>query len=563
MDTDDYIGLIQAMGMSVYEYVLTFAIPVIITSFIIPVILIVILPTVFGPLAVYMITILPLLAVIFIFAYPLMQAESIKHDIEDNMHFFITHIGILSTSNSPPADLFRVLSTKQEYGAVAKACGEIYMRFAVWHVTLADSCRLKSKTTPSIMLADFLDRFGNALDAGENIEEFLLEEQNYVMNDYSINYKGALYDIDVLKEIYLSLVITIVFLISFAVIIPYLTSIDPTMLMALVVFLFVASEVGVVYYIKSVLPNDSIWYKGYANREMRNELMPAFLLSCLGCVLLSVFAGMFLKSFPIEILIAIVVTPLCAVGYIARSIEEQIKRRDQFYVEFVVSLGLGAAARGGIILDSLKALTFHDFGELTIPIRRLFERMKIRVDREQAWGMFRIECGSFLINKFTEMFVETLKMGGKPDTTSEVISKNFMTMQMLRRERYHSTTSFIGLIYGVQAIVAFCLYVSVGVVTYMNNIYTAMNLPQDLVSSILTIPPASSLQYVSLLVIITLVLNALISAIAIRFLDGGHMLNSMIHFVALVWVGGIVAVVSKAALAGLLPMPSGTSPLVH
>ncbi len=558
MDVDDYIGLIQSMGMSVYQYIVTFGLPVVFTGFLVPIILIVLLPELFEGFTIYLLSVVPSLAIIFVFLYPLLQAESIKHEIEDNMHFFITHVGILATSNSPPADLFRVLSTKEEYGGIAKACGEIYMRFAVWHVTLSDSCRLKSKTTPSIMLADFLDRFANALDAGEDIEEFLLDEQNYVMTDYSIKYKGALYDIDVLKEIYLSIVITLVFMVSFAIIIPYLTTIEPVMLMLLVVFMFISAEIGVLYYIKSVLPSDTIWYKNFANREMKSELAPAFLLSSAGCVVMSIFSNYFLVFLPLEILIAIVLTPMLIVGYIARVIEEQIKRRDQFYVEFIISLGLGAAARGGVVISSLKSLTFHDFGELTQPIRNLHERLKTRIDNYQSWFLFRVECGSFLINKFTEMFVETLKMGGKPDKTSEVISTNFMTMQMLRRERYHSTTSFIGIVYGVQAVVAFCLYISSGVVKYMNSIYSTLDVPSEVLSTVITLPEAASTELIGILLVLTLILNALLSAVAIRFMDGGNMLNAMIHFVMLVWLGGVVGLFSAYTLDMLLPMPGET-----
>ncbi|MFH1447326.1 MAG: type II secretion system F family protein [Candidatus Micrarchaeota archaeon] len=527
------------------------------TSFIVPFILIVLLPELFSGLAIYMLSIVPVLGIIFVFLYPLLKAEGIKHDIDANMHFYITHIGILATSDSPPADLFRVLSAKDEYGTIAKACGEIYMRFAVWHVTLSDSCRLKAKTTPSIMLADFLDRFANALDAGEVIETFLLDEQNYVMNDYSIKYKGALYDIDVLKEIYLSIVITLVFLISFAIIIPYLTGIDSVMLMLIVVTMFISAEIGVIYYIKSVLPNDPVWYKKFANEEMKRELMPAFVVSCIGSLIVSIFSNYFLGFLPLEILVAVVVTPFLIVGYIARTIEEQIKRRDQFFVEFIISLGLGASARGGVVLDSLKALTFHDFGELTQPIRDLYERLKTRINNFGSWFLFRVECGSFLINKFTEMFVETLKMGGKPDKTSEVISKNFMTLLMLRRQRYHSTTSFIGIVYGIQAVVAFCLYVSAGVVKYMNGIYSALDVSTDVLNTVITLPEASSMEVITVLLIFTLVMNALLSAIAIRLMDGGSMLNSMVHFVMLVWIGGIIGLFSQFTLDMLLPLPEG------
>ncbi|RLG23239.1 type II secretion protein F, partial [Methanosarcinales archaeon] len=54
------------------------------------------------------------------------------------------------------------------------------------------------------------------------------------------------------------------------------------------------------------------------------------------------------------------------------------------------------------------------------------------------------------------------------------------------------------------------------------------------------------------LVTAIIVLHSFLSALMIRFVDGGNLLNGTTHFVTMVWIGAISAVVCKAAVSSLL-----------
>ncbi len=54
------------------------------------------------------------------------------------------------------------------------------------------------------------------------------------------------------------------------------------------------------------------------------------------------------------------------------------------------------------------------------------------------------------------------------------------------------------------------------------------------------------------LVTTIIVLHSLLSSLMIRFVDGGNLLNGTTHFVMMVWIGAISAVVCKASVSSLL-----------
>ncbi|MEM3399381.1 MAG: type II secretion system F family protein [Candidatus Micrarchaeia archaeon] len=553
---EGYADLVKNVGYTLYDYLTQVVLPIFVLSLLTSVVVYFLVPQLFTGIFLVFLFAFPFLVVALVLVYPYLLAENVKTEIENNIHFFVTQMGALSTCEVPTGELFRVMAARKEYGALADSCRNIYLRFSVWRTTLADACRIEARQTPSIIFADFLDRFANALEAGENIEVFLGEEQEIVLSDYSIRYRGALYDVDVLKEVYTSMVITLVFLVSFAIVIPYISGTDPTVLIGFVMILYAVAELGVVYYIKSILPEDRIWYTEYANNEMRRQILPAFAVSLVGIVFVSLIINTYWRGLPAPIMAALTITPLVGVGYVARSIEELIKRRDMFFVEFIISLGLETAARGGVMRGALKSLAYHDFGPLTPIIKNLFERIKTNIDVFQAWHFFRIEAGSYLISRFSEMFIEAIGLGGKPNAVAQMIGRNFMKLQMLRRERYHATTSFIGIMYGLQAGVIFCIYVSNGILVYLNKLYTSMEIPESVFTSLIMLPKSHTLEVISLLLLIILLANALLSAVAIRLIDGGHLTNSLLHFVGLTWTGAITAVIVDLMLAAVLPAPT-------
>jgi flagellar protein FlaJ len=548
----DYIRAFYSLNITPSKYLTRFVLPITAGGVVLIFLLKILFLQAFEGIASIFIYAIPIYCLLFTLIYPILILERKKIDIDKNIHFFITHIGALATSDISRKDLFKTISKKAEYGELAKECGKLYMMMDTWHVSLAEACRFLAKRTPSTIFSDFLERLAHATESGQKIEDFLTSEQNVVMGNYAVMYQGALYEIDIMKEILTSFVITLVFIISFAIIMPFITGQDIVQLMEISLFAFVFSEIVIVYFIRTKLPHDSIWHSLDMKTKVDERLQSFLMISVTGCLVSFIIILLFGGGIPLPIKAALVFTPLVIVGSMAHKEEEFIKRRDENYAEFIRSLGASTDARGGLVEDALKFISLHDFGVLSENIRNLYKRLRTRIDKIMSWKYFESECGSNLIQRFSEMFVESLHMGGKPLPITRCISDNFTKMQALRTQRYQNASSFIGIMYGLQAGIAFSIYISFGVVKMMNNIFTTLDVPKEITSSFLHTVEPSSLGIIPLMLLAVLVIHAIISAISIKIVDGGHMFNTFIHFVGIFWVGALTAVVTDKMLSSLL-----------
>jgi len=137
-------------------------------------------------------------------------------------------------------------------------------------------------------------------------------------------------------------------------------------------------------------------------------------------------------------------------------------------------------------------------------------------------------------------------MGGDPKLLGELISENMMEVQQLRQRRAQATTTLIGLLYGITAASTFAFFIGLQVV----NILASMSL--DLQSGTSNFDVGSlintevyNIPLIEFLLIVIIMFGAMLSALMVRTVDGGHKINTYVHFVALTWVGSITAVMTK------------------
>lgn len=549
----DYARAFYSLNKSLVRYILEFVLPLVGLGFVVMFSLLYFFPKELGSgFALYLVYFIPIYFLLLTFIYPFLLLERKKNQINQNIHFFITHLGVLATSDISRKDLFKILAKKMEYEELARECEKIYLMMDVWHMSLAEACRFLAKRTPSSIFADFLDRFAHAVESGADLEEFLKSEQKVVMNDYAVMYRGALYDIDIIKEMLISIIISMVFFVSFAIIMPFLTGQDPVVMMGISTFMFIVIELFMLFFIKSKVPRDQIWHSINMKTPVKIKFQRDFIISIICCLIVALLV--FLKGdfLPLAIKISLAITPLFFVGYIARKEEALVRRRDENYAEFIRSLGASADARGGILENALKYLTSHDFGVLTQNIRDLYKRLMLRIDKLASWRYFAAESGSNLIQRFSEMFIEALHIGGRPYPISLIISNNFVELSALRKQRFQTTSSLIGIMYGLQAGLTFSLYISYGVVKMMNSMFSNIQLPKEVVGSILYVTLPTNLEIISILLLAIVIAHSIISAVAIRVVDGGHIFSSFIHFIIMMWIGSIVAVVTETMLNSML-----------
>lgn len=537
--------------MTQEQYTFKFALPVIFMGLFFPLVMFLLVPDLVSGILRYVLLLVPVLFIGLVFFYPLSVMEARKSQIDLNMHYYITHMGVLAASNMARKEVIRHLSTHEAYGYLATETGKIYSLMNDWNLSLAQACRFIAKRTPSAIFADFLDRLAHSAEAGEPFDQFVWTEQKVVMNEFDTMYKKSLTEISMTKEIFVAMMTALIFLTSIALIMPIITGMEPFILMVGSIVTFLGAEGIIVYVMKTKAPKDKIWHTLSIETEADRVIRMSFPVSIIGSTILSIILLLWGGGLPVTIMIAIALSPLAITGYYARKEEELIKRKDDNFSQFVRALGSTAGARGGIIRESLRNLTYHDFGPLTSDVNELYKRLETRINKNMTWNYFAAGTGSNLIERFATIFAEGIDKGGKPEVIGEIIADNFMRIISLRKLRYSLATSLVGEVYGLTGGIALTMFLTLGIVKMLINIFSGMDVPGGM-SSIISLSSAVDINLLALMLMSMMVGHSLLSALMLRAVDGGSVFNSYIHFVGMVWLSAIAAEVSFAAATSLL-----------
>jgi len=494
--------------------------------------------------------------------YPKILLSQRKKELNNQFHLVVTHMTVLSTTNIDRMEVFRRLAEQDEYGEMAAEIGRVVELVDTWNQSLDDACRRRAKEVPSDAVADFFDRLGYTLGAGQALDDYLLSEQEQIIQNYKTVYQGTLDNLEVMKDLYLSMILSMTFALVFAVVLPVLTGTNPTMTVSAVITLYVFVQSGFYLAIRSMAPHDPVWYHPTDKPSPIDETIRKATVTGTGLsVALLVFslAGMFgvspvglndvvyfLDPLPLPLYAAIPVTPLLIPGLAIRREEQKVKARDEEFPSFIRALGATEGAKQSTTSTVLSTLRKKDFGPLTHDVDNLYKRLNMRIETTEAWRHFTAECRSHLIQTFSEMYLVGREMGGSPKLLGELISENMNEVLQLRQTRSQATTTLIGLLYGITAASTFAFFIGLQVV----NILAGMSLDLQTGTSNFDVgtlinTEVYDIPLIEFLLIVIIMFGAMLSALMVRTVDGGHKLNTYVHFVALTWIGAITGVLTK------------------
>ncbi len=542
--------IFHCLGISQKHYFKKYVIPTFLFAILFPILLLIALPSIMTGLMAILVIIIIFILVAMVLLYPITEIEKKRTEINNSIHYYITHMGVLATSQMSRVDILLRLSHNEAYGYLAKETGRIYALIYYWHISFPVACRFIAKRTPSIMFSDFLDRMAHSVQAGQNFENFVISEQSVVMNDFMTMYKDSLNSIDMIKEMFISMSMSLIFIVAFAIIMPIITGLDAILLLGGSIAIFVVTELVIVLFAKSKVPTDKIWHtleiETVADRRIKWS-MPVSLLACL--ITTGVLIGFL--NIPITIMFAVALTPLLFTGLIAQTEEGKIKRFDENFGAFIRSLGGASGSRSGLIIESLRELVSHDFGPLSQNIINLYKRLKTRLNTMRAWEHFAAGTGSNLIERFATMFVEGTNVGGKPAIIGDIISRNFMDIVSMRKLRYSSASSLIGVLYGMTAGIAATMFLAVSIIAMLAKLFSNVPVPDMDIGISMAAISNSNIPLMTTMLMFMMVCHSLISAMLIRIVDGGHHFNTYTHFVGLVWVSALSA---ELTIRGITPL---------
>ena len=512
---------------------------------------------------------IPLLGGLVLFAavaYPKLLVSQERVEMENQYHLLMTHMTVLSTTNIDRMEVFRKLGEEEEYGALSDEINRVVQLVDTWNQSLDDACRRRARRIPSEPLADFFDRLAYTVNAGQELSEFLLSEQQVMIQNYVTMYESTLDNLEVMKDLYLSMVLSMTFALVFAIVLPILTGTDPTMTVGAVIVLYAFVQTGFFLVIRTMSPYDPIWYypddvRPEGEWSMIASLAAGAVLSILLVVLVAgdLFGGvpgltdlLPVSSIPRPLYMAIPVTPLAIPGVVFRVQEERIKSRDDEFPSFIRALGASETAKQSTTTAVLKTLRKKDFGPLTEDVDDLFKRLNMRLEPDRAWDYFTANTRSYLIQKFSEMYLVGRQMGGEPKQLGELISENMNHVNQLRQQRQQATVTMIGLLYGITAASSFAFFIGFKIVDILAGMSLDLTASSQLDVGRLIHTQVYDLPLIQFLLLGVVMINAVLSALIIRTVDGGHKANALLHFVALTWIGCAVAVLTMTVVGGLL-----------
>jgi flagellar protein FlaJ len=560
-DLREFLGSVvdsyRYMGMPIRRYALLVLAPGVGFALAVAVALVLVAPPLFVALPLGLLGVLPPLVA---FVYPKVVADRRRREVREQFHLFLTHITVLSMTNIERVEVFRTLAQVEEYGALAEEMGRITALVDTWNQSLDDACRRRSKRVASELLADFLERLAYTVGAGQGLDEFLVDEQESIIQEFVIRYESDLSKLEVMQELYLSLMLSTTFILVFATVLPLLLGVPPTLLVGGVIVMFGIVQAGFLFVIHTIAPRDPVWLTPEDDHSPTHRVRPALIA---GVVLSAVatlavlavglgYTPLAPDALPRPVYLAIPTTPLLIPGVAMRREEGKVADRDRGFPSFIRALGGVESVKQTSTANVLESLRKKDFGALTGNVDNLYKRLRTRIDTEGAWRLFAAETGSYLIQKFGDMYVVGRRMGGEPRRLGQVISANLNEVLRVREQRQQATTTFVGIVYGITAASMFSAFIGLEIAGQMLAITEEIASQNGEFVQSLFSTGNYDIGVIEFLLLLVVLLNAVLSSLMIRITDRGHFVNALPHFVLLTWTGAVVASVTRAVVGGLI-----------
>jgi flagellar protein FlaJ len=530
-----------------------------------------------GVSAVGLVLMFPLLAFGGTILYPVAQVSGEAIQIEQDMHMFMTRMGILSMGESAEKGMFDVLKEMSDYGALAHEIQAIETLVTKWHTNLPEAARIVGRQSPSEIWSDFLDRMAFSVEVGQPIGEFFTSENETFEQAYTTIYDARLEQLDTLRETFVSLTTTGLLLLVVAGLhlILFQTGSETdswfeVMFRARWVLLaggfFGLLQIGAWYLFTLVIPDEDLFAKHGFNTDQAIDMRRSWIFAGILALIMFFVISIVFILFGTDILfaqwkyyglmvIAAMMSPLLAPSMITSQEEKRVRRRDDAFPEFIRAFGGTAQARAQEPSAMVKALSGIDFGALDESISNLEKRLSMRIDSDYSWDWFAADNNSMLVSRFTRIFIEGSSSTGMPGLVGDMVSQSTTTLLGLRQRREISANVMRSVSYGLLIAMIIALNITTSIISGLGE--TIASVAQGLVDSSGEIGTASGGVDVALpalaetggiqqnialftymgsgLIVITIVVLGLITA---RIKGGGTtlVLGQMIQ---MMWIAGI------------------------
>lgn len=492
------------LGMPFGQYLLYFTLPAVIIGLIAGLsVWFSVSDSIGGVGAVGLVLMFPILAFLGTILYPVAQVSGEAIQIEQDMHMFMTRMGILSMGESAEKGMFDVLKEMGDYGALAHEIQAIETLVTKWHTNLPEAARIVGRQSPSEIWSDFLDRMAFSVEVGQPIGEFFTSENETFEQAYTTIYDARLEQLDTLRETFVSLTTTGLLLLVVAGLhlILFQTGSETDNWFEVVIRarwvllaggLFGLLQIGAWYLFTLVIPDEDLFAKHGFNTDQAIDMRRSWIFAGILALIMFFVISIVFILFGTDILfaqwkyyglmvIAAMMSPLLAPSMITSQEEKRVRRRDDAFPEFIRAFGGTAQARAQEPSAMVKALSGIDFGALDESISNLEKRLSMRIDSDYSWDWFAADNNSMLVSRFTRVFIEGSSSTGMPGLVGDMVSQSTTTLLGLRQRREISANVMRSVSYGLLIAMIIALNITTSIISGLGE--TIASVAQGLVDS--------------------------------------------------------------------------------
>ena len=429
----------------------------------------------------------PLITLLGVLLYPLSNTSKLATSIEQDMHMFITRMGILSLGEQAERGMFDILKDMGDYGALAEEVQSIETLVSKWHTNLPEAARIVGRQSPSPIWSDFLDRMSFSVEVGQPIGDFMKSEQETFESQYKTLYDARLEQLDTLRETFVSLTTTgmLLLVVSGLHLVLFQVGDGTNDLIAIVIrskyvlgasALFAFLQFGAWFLFTLVIPDEPLFARHSFNTKQKINLRRAWIIASflvffesIGFIYVlttSNFGSLLLENWKFIglFMIALTMTPLMLPSFLVSREEIKVRRRDEAFPEFIRAFGGTAQARSAEPSAMIKALSSIDFGALSSSIEQLEKRLAMRIDSDYSWDWFAADNNSMMVSRFTRVFLEGSQSSGEAGTVGDLVSQSTATLLALRHRREISAGTMKSVSYGILIAMIIALNITIEIV---------------------------------------------------------------------------------------------------
>ena len=156
----------------------------------------------------------------FTYYYPSLIADSRKRQLDEELPFAVSQMGVLAIAGIPPERIFRSLTTSGYRSAVRDQARDVVRDIDLFGADFLSALESARERSPSRLFYDVLDGFLAAVRTGGDLKKYLLSSVRSLMETRRILAKQLIDTLGMLAETYVSLLVVfpITLMIVFSVI---------------------------------------------------------------------------------------------------------------------------------------------------------------------------------------------------------------------------------------------------------------------------------------------------------------------------------------------------------